>query len=170
VSRQSRNLLHAWVFPYIYLIKRVPMSWYDFVCCFWEHKVTHLWTCVDVVYWLKAMSVPEADAPVSGASSCGQQAVLVWVPSNSFYSCLMLTELCQGIISVHVPYHKLIIIASACKLLSIERPLKAANLLFMSSMSMSDAIACSQISAENHSVSGPRADSWAVPRNSTDPA
>ena len=46
-----------------------------------------------------------------------------------------------------VPNHEFVVVSSACELLAIEGPLKATYFLLMPSVSVSDAIACSQVSA-----------------------
>jgi hypothetical protein len=68
---------------------------------------------------------------------------------------------------VHVPYHKLIIVAATCELLTIERPFKATDLLLVAGVSMSYAIFGSEVPAENHAIPGSCADGGSIPRHST---
>ena len=144
---QSGDFLHAWLFPNIYLVQRVPMSRHYFICCFREHQVANLRPSVNVVDWLQAVGVPEPDASVCSTATRGQETILIWIPGNCFYCGLMLTEFCLSTFRMLVPNHQFVIISSACELLAIEGPLKATYFLLMPSMSMSDAIACSQVSA-----------------------
>ena len=106
------DFLHAWIFPNIYLIKGVAVSGDDFVCSFREHQVTYLGTRINVVDWLQAMSVPEANASISGATSWSQETILIWVPCDCFHRGLMLTEFCLGLLLVKVPDHELVVVAS----------------------------------------------------------
>jgi hypothetical protein len=88
------------------------MSRNNFVCRFGEHQIANLRTCVHIIYWRKAVSVPETNASVRGTTSSGQEAVLIGVPSDSFDGCLVLTELCLSILGMHVPDHELVIVSA----------------------------------------------------------
>lgn len=164
------NLLHGWVLPHIYLVKRVTMSWNDFVCCFGEHQVAHLRASVDMIDWLKSMSVPESNTSVGGTSTSGKKTCLIWIPCNGFDRSIMLTKFSLSLLWVQVPNHKFVIISSTCQLLSIKWPFKSANFLFMACMSMSNWILNSQIPTQNHPISGPSTDCWSIPGDRADSA
>ena len=56
--------------------------------------------------------VPELDAAVCCAASCGEETVLVRTPSNGFDSGYMLGELGKRVSVLDIPHKQLIIVAS----------------------------------------------------------
>jgi hypothetical protein len=85
----------------------------NFVCGFGKHQVAYLRSSINVVDWLKSMSVPESNTTIGSTSTCRQKPSLVWVPGNRFDSRLMLAELSGSLFASIVPYHKFVIITTA---------------------------------------------------------
>ena len=71
---------------------------------FRKHEVTNLRTSVDVVYWLKKLSVPKSNTSISGTSSCCENTSLVRIPTDSLYCSLMLRKSGKWLSISHVPY------------------------------------------------------------------
>jgi hypothetical protein len=92
VPGESGNFLHGGVFPKDDLIQRIAVSTHDFVHVFREHKVAHLGACVDIVYWLEGVSVPESNTSISCSTTRSKETILMWAPSNSFDSCCVIRE------------------------------------------------------------------------------
>lgn len=130
------------------------MSGNDFICCFGEHQVADLTSSIDVVDLLQGMSVPETDALVCSATACCKNASLVGVPSNSLDCSCVFAELGNWVAALQVPNHEFVVVSSACKLVSVKRPLESANLLFVAKVAMHNRIADSEVSADHHSVAG----------------
>lgn len=100
MSCEGGDFLHCGVFPYNNLVERVAMRRNNLVCGFREHEITDLRTCVNVVDWLQAVSVPEANASIGCAASCCQETSLIGVPSDCLDSSLMLTEFSLSLLSM----------------------------------------------------------------------
>lgn len=159
------HFLHGWVFPHDDLIQRVSVSRNDFVGGLREHEVAHLAAGVNVVYWLERMRVPEPYASVGGAATSGEESCLVWVPGKSFDCCLVVAKPSNRLLALQVPDHKFVVVASACQLLSIERPFETTYFLLVPVMAVGDGVRCTEVSAEYHPVSRASAHSGSVPRN-----
>lgn len=144
------------------------MCWNYFVCSLWKHQVTDLGASIDVIYWLKGMSVPETDASIGCSSTSGEETRLVGIPSDSFDGCLMLTKLGNGLLTMKIPNHQFIVICSTSKLLSIWWPFQSANLLLMAYMFCDDAVFGSEVATVDGPVSWPSADNWTIPGNRAD--
>ena len=168
MTSKSWYFLHCRVLPNNYLILWVAMSRNYLVCGLRKHQVANLGASVDIIYWLKGMSVPETDASIGCSSTSGEKTCLIGIPSNSFDGCLMLTKLGNRLLTMKIPNHQLIVIRSTSKLLSIWRPFQSTNLLLMAYMFCDDAIFGSEVATVNCSISWPSADNWTIPGNRAD--
>ena len=111
---QSRDFLHRWILPNVNLVERVSMSGDDFICGLGEHQIANLRSSINVVDWLKSMSVPESNATISSTSTCCEKSSLVWIPGNGFDGGIMFAELSSSLFTSVVPDHKFVIVSSTC--------------------------------------------------------
>ena len=82
----------------------------------------------------------------------------------------MIVELCKWFIGVQIPDHQFIIIAARSKLLVIEGPFKATNLLLVSNEFAEMTSRGSEVSLQDITVSTSSAHKRFAPRNGTDPS
>ena len=101
---------------------------HQFIRMFGPCQVTDLWACVHTLQGLACECVPEAHTAVCRATPTGQQAVLMWGPSDGLHcSQVLCVGLYRGCTS-EVPYKQFVIIASRGKVLMVRGPLEATHL------------------------------------------
>lgn len=68
------------------------MRAHQLVVRFREYQVADLWSSINAIEWSQVQCVPESDALVSRATTCGQETSMKWAPVDSFDSSLMVGE------------------------------------------------------------------------------
>jgi len=164
VPCQRLHLAHRRVLPYDYLVEGVAVGRHQLVGRLREHQVADLGACVHAVDRLQGVRVPKTNAPIGRAATRCKETRLIWVPGNGFHGCLMLRELGDGLLSVEVPYQKLVVVATAGQLLPVVRPPEAADLLLVARIPVSRTIAHPEVSVEHHLVLGSCTYRGAIPR------
>ena len=101
------------------------------------------------------VSIEKPYVAVGCSTSRGKEASLVRAPSDSFHRCGVLLELMLALAAVKRRDEKLVVVASRSKLLPVEGPLQAANLLSVTAELTDVTLARAQVSMKDGAVAGP---------------
>lgn len=115
------------------------------------------------------MRIPKSYASVGSAAASGKETRLIRTPSYGFNGCLMLREFCNRLITVPVPDHEFIIVASTRQLLAVVGPFEPTNLLLMAYVLVRHAVLNAEVAAEDEFVFRASAYDRSIPCNGTYP-
>lgn len=128
MSSQSCDLWHWWILPHHYLVLGIPMGAHKLIYIFTPGKIADLAACVNWIQHIPISCIPELDASISRSTSWCHEAMLVWWPGYGFNRSGMFCQPQHRLLRPLVPYKKLVVISTRCKLTVIMRPFQSTDL------------------------------------------
>mmetsp|Transcript_32241 Transcript_32241/g.83721 ORF Transcript_32241/g.83721 Transcript_32241/m.83721 type:complete len:228 (-) Transcript_32241:741-1424(-) len=129
VTGEVSHLRKGRVLPERKLVLGESMRRQDLPVVFRPHKGAHLGTGIDFLEQATRLCIPEAHPSVKSATTRSKQVALPGAPRKSLDGTAVMTDGVSGRNVASIVDIDEIIITSGCKLLSVRRPLQAADLL-----------------------------------------
>ena len=171
MAGERRELLHAGVLPYEYLVLGVAVRAHQLVHVLREHEVAHLAPCLHVADRLEGPRVPEPDALVRRPAPARKQAVLVRRPGDRLHRRQVTRELSLRRVAVlQAPHEEPVVVPARSELLLVEAPLKPADLLLVPGQPRLEVGLAPQVPVQDSLVPRARTQECAGPRDTTDSA